>query len=99
MDRRAELRRYVEATRRNQRIFSLVIAPLVLLSLGLLIWNTTVGGFAVLAVALIAVTGHWVLYAHLASHNQQIEELGRRDRPPEGPKTGGHRRWNRTHSA
>ncbi len=41
-----------------------------------------------LGVGLIAVTGHWVLYAHLASHYQQIEELTRRKRSLEAIADG-----------
>lgn len=96
MDRRKQLDRYVEDTRRNQRTFNTVLAPLLALALLLLIWSAGVGLFALLSVGLIAVTGHWVLYAHLASHRTQLAELERRARPPEGPQSGGHRRWNRT---
>jgi hypothetical protein len=99
MDRRKQLDRYVEETRRNQRVFNNVLAPLTALALLLLIWSTGVGLFALLGVGLIAVTGHWVLYAHLASHKTQLAELARREQPPEGPQSGGHRRWNRTHLA
>lgn len=95
MDRRAELRRYIEETRRNQRLFNLVLVPLVVVALALMIWSTTIGGFAFLGVVITAVTGHWVLYAHLASHYQQLHDLTRLKRPPEGPQSGGHRRWNR----
>ncbi len=40
MDRRAELRRYIDETRRHQRRFTLVLAPLVLVALALMLWST-----------------------------------------------------------
>ncbi|MBA2541538.1 MAG: hypothetical protein H0V17_17985 [Deltaproteobacteria bacterium] len=96
MDRRAELGRYIDEPRRHQRLFTLVLAPLLLVALALMFWSTTIGGFAFLGVGITAITGHWVLYAHLASHQQQLHDLSRLKRPPEGPQTGGHRRWNRS---
>lgn len=95
MDRRAQLQRYIDDTRANQRTFTWILAPLLAISLLLLIWSTGVGMLALVLVGIIAVGGHWVLHAHLESHHTQLAELGRMARPPEGPTTGGHRRWDR----
>jgi hypothetical protein len=95
MDRRKQLQRYIEDTRANQRTFSWILAPLVALALLLLVWSSGIGLLALVIVGIIGGGGHWVLHAHLESHRTQLAELGRMSKPPEGPQSGGHRRWNR----
>ena len=87
MDRRQELETWIASTRRNQRIFGIAMAPLAVLAIVL-------GPLAFLFVAMIGVTGFWVMYAHNEAHLTKLEELERRVHPPTGPQTGGHRRWH-----
>jgi hypothetical protein len=86
MDRRQELETWIAKTRRNQQIFGAVMLPVSIVAILL-------GPIAVLFAVLIAVTGYWVMYAHNEAHRTKIAELEARARPPEGPQTGGHRRW------
>lgn len=95
MDRRKELQRYIDDTRDNQRRFNGVLTALIAATLLVLIWNSAAGVLALLIVGIVAIGGHWVLYAHLESHRTQLAELERMRRPPEGPQSGGHRRWDR----
>jgi hypothetical protein len=86
MDRRGELEAWIANTRRNQRIFGAVMVPLAVAAI-------VIGPLAFLVVAMIGVTGFWVMYAHNEAHRTKLAELDSRARPPTGPQTGGHRRW------
>ena len=95
MDRREELKRYIAETRANQRTFTWVIGVMFVIAVGLMIASTNLGILAMLLVGIVGIGGHWVLYAHLASHHTELDNLQRR-RTPDVPQTGGHRRWDRT---
>jgi hypothetical protein len=87
MDRRQELETWIASTQRNQRVFAILMIPLAVIAV-------VIGPLAFLFVAMIAVTGFWVMYAHNEAHRTKLEELDRRTRyPVQGSETGGHRRW------
>jgi hypothetical protein len=94
MDRRKQLERYIADTRTNQRTFNWVIGVMFVVALGLMIAGTNIGILAMLIVGIVGIGGHWVMYAHLASHQTELANLGRRRAAPEGPQSGGHRRWD-----
>jgi hypothetical protein len=75
MATREELERWTEATRRTQRRLAIGVALGAVVALALSLWRRDVGGFALLAVALFALSGYWITSSHLADWQRQREEL------------------------
>lgn len=63
-------------------------------AIALLVWNRTAGGFALLAVALVAICSFWVTAAHNAAHRQKLAEIDRVEANGGKPLQTGHRRWH-----
>ncbi|HEY5922151.1 MAG TPA: hypothetical protein VIV11_10795 [Kofleriaceae bacterium] len=94
MDRRAELLGYIERTNRLQRKLALVLPVLGAGAIALMVWNGTVGGFALFIVGLVALCSFWITAAHNAAHREKLEELRRVERNDGKPLTTAHRRWH-----
>ncbi len=94
MDRRSELLGYIEQTNRLQRKLGVVFGVLGALAIALLVWNGTVGAFALILVALVAICSFWVTAAHNAAHRQKLDELDRVARNDGKPLQTAHRRWH-----
>jgi hypothetical protein len=75
MASREELERWTAETRRTQRRMALAVAGGAIVALALALWRRDVGGFALLAVALFAISGYWITSSHLADWQRQLEEL------------------------
>lgn len=93
-DRRAELLGWIEDTKRLQRKLAIVFPILGAIAIGLMFWRGVVGGFALVFVALIAISSFWVTAAHNASHRQKVAELDRVERNGGKPLRTAHRRWH-----
>jgi len=93
MDRRAELESWIATTHRLQRRMAILYGALAAVAIALTSWNRTVGGFAVLAVALVAICSFWVTAAHNAAHRQKLAELARVEANGGVPLQTAHRRW------
>lgn len=91
MDRREELLGWIEKTRRLQRTMAVVFGVLAIVAVGLAVWNGTVGTFAFILLALVALCSFWVTAAHNAAHHQKLDELARNDGKP---LRTAHRRWH-----
>ena len=75
MATRDELQRWIDRTRKTQRRLALGIAIGAVVAVALSLWRRDVGGFALLAVALFALSGYWITSSHLADWHRQIEDL------------------------
>jgi hypothetical protein len=93
-DRRSELLGYIEQTKRLQRRMAVVFALLGAVAIALLFWSGTVGAFALILVALVAICSFWVTAAHNAAHRQKLDELDRVARNAGKPLQTAHRRWH-----
>jgi hypothetical protein len=94
MDRRAELLGWIEQTNRLQRKMAIVFPVLGAIAIALMFWRGTVGAFAVVIVALVALCSFWVTASHNAAHRQKLAELARVERNNGKPLTTAHRRWH-----
>lgn len=93
-DRRAELLGWIEDTKRLQRKLGVVLGALGVIAIGLLFWNSTVGGFSLFAVILVAICSFWVTAAHNSAHRQKLRELDQVERNGGKPLVTAHRRWH-----
>jgi hypothetical protein len=91
MDRREELLGWIAQTKRLQRRLAIVFGSLGAVAIGLLLWSRTVGGFALVCVALVAICSFWVTAAHNATHRNKLAEL---ERTRGKPVQTAHRRWH-----
>jgi hypothetical protein len=94
MDRKAELLGWIAETRRLQRKMAYVFASLGAVALVLLIVRPTIGAFALVCVALVAIASFWVTAAHNSAHQQKLNELARVERNEGKPLQTAHRRWH-----
>lgn len=94
MDRRAEFLGWIEQTKRLQRRMAIVFPVLGAISIGLVVWNGTVGAFALISVVLVAICSFWVTAAHNAAHRQKLDELARVEKNDGKPLQTAHRRWH-----
>jgi hypothetical protein len=94
MDRRAELLGWIEQTNRLQRKMAIVFPVLGVIAIALMFWRGTVGAFAVVLVALVALCSFWVTASHNAAHRQKLAELDQVARNHGKPLTTAHRRWH-----
>jgi hypothetical protein len=94
MDREAELEGWIQRTAQLQRRMAWIYGALGVAALALGLWNGTVGGFALLTVALVAICSFWVTAAHNAAHRQKLAELRRVADNGGKPLATGHRRWH-----
>lgn len=85
MDRRAQLEGWIASTRRTQRRLSIALVAGAAIGIGLVAWQTAVGVFTLLSVALLAICGYWITGSHLADWRRQLGEL---DRPKPQPRPG-----------
>ena len=85
MDRRAELEGWIAGTRRTQRRLLMALIAGAVIGFVLLAWRPAVGGFTLLADALLAICGYWITGSHLADWRRQLGEL---DRPKAQPRPG-----------
>jgi len=76
-NRRAELLRWIEQTRANQRILGIVSAAGALVGLLLLLWRSDVGGIVLGTLAIVAVCGFWITTSHLSDFRAKLEVLDR----------------------
>jgi hypothetical protein len=90
-ERRAELLGWIAETRRLQRKLAYTFALLGVVAIGLVFVNGTVGAFAILCVALVAIASFWVTAAHNAAHRQKLAELERVERNHGKPLQTAHR--------
>jgi hypothetical protein len=93
-ERREELLGYIAKTNRLQRKMAVIYAVCAVVAIGLFIWQSTAGGFALFAVALTAICSFWVTAAHNAAHRQKLDELARIERNDGKPLQTAHRRWH-----
>ncbi len=93
-ERKAQLLGWIDETHRLQRKLAVVYSALAVVAIGLTIWRTTVGVFALVALGLVAIASFWVTAAHNAAHRQKLEELARVERNQGKPLTTAHRRWH-----
>jgi Flp pilus assembly protein TadB len=77
VDRRAEIEGWIAGTRRTQRRLAIVMAGGAVVAIGLMLWNTSVGGIALGIVAIVALCGFWVTGSHLADWDDKLEQLDR----------------------
>jgi hypothetical protein len=77
MDRHAELRRWIDDTRRLQRKLAVACTAAAVIAIGLRLWSSSIGGVALLIVTLVTGCSFWVTAAHNAAHRQKLEELSR----------------------
>ena len=94
MQRRDELLSWIEETRRLQRRMGYVFAALGAVAFALMILRPTLGAFALVCVALVAIASFWVTAAHNAAHEQKLSELSRIARNNGKPLQTAHRRWH-----
>lgn len=94
MDRRAQLLAWIDDTKRLQRKLGIVLGALGVVAIGLLVWNRTVGGFAIFGISVVAICSFWVTAAHNAAHRQKLRELDALERNGGKPPTTAHRRWH-----
>jgi hypothetical protein len=95
MDRRAQLEGWIKNTQRLQRRMAVVFSVLAAVAVALIFWNSTVGGFALLCVALPAICTFWVTAAHNAAHRHKLAEIDLVEQNGGKPLQTGHRRWDR----
>lgn len=96
--RRDELHQWIADTRRLQRRMGYGFAAAVVLCIAMLFWHRALGVLMLVSIGGTAVASYWITAAHIAAHRQKLDELDRAERQkvtPEGPQTGGHRRWSR----
>jgi hypothetical protein len=93
-DRRAELLGFIAETNRLQRKLAIVFPVLGAVAIALMFWRGTVGAFALILVALVAICSFWVTAAHNAAHRQKLDELARVERNDGKPLQTAHRRWH-----
>lgn len=93
-ERNAQLLGWIEQTHRLQRKLAVVYSVLAVVALGLMVWHTTVGAFALIALSLVAICSFWVTAAHNAGHRQKLDELRRVERNHGKPLPTAHRRWH-----
>lgn len=93
-ERKAQLLGWIDETRRLQRKLAVVYSALAVVAIGLLVWRTTVGAFALIALGLVAIASFWVTAAHNAAHRQKLDELARVERNQGKPLATAHRRWH-----
>ena len=94
-DRREELLGWIAETKRLQRRLAMIFGALAALAFGMLVWHATVGVFALICIALVAICSFWVTAAHNSAHRYKLEELDRVERNGGKPLVTGHRRWHR----
>ena len=94
MDRREELLGWIEQTRRVQKKLALIFPVLGLISIALMFWRGTVGGFALVIVGFVALCSFWITAAHNAAHRQKLDELSVVERNDGKPLQTAHRRWH-----
>jgi hypothetical protein len=94
MERREQLHAWIEETRQLQRKMAIVFPVLGAIAIGLMFWSRTVGAFALILVALVAICAFWVTAAHNAAHRQKLAELDRVARNEGKPLETAHRRWH-----
>jgi hypothetical protein len=94
MERREQLHAWIEETRQLQRKMAIVFPVLGAIAIGLMFWGRTVGAFALILVALVAICAFWVTAAHNAAHRQKLAELDRVARNEGKPLETAHRRWH-----
>lgn len=93
MARREELLGFIAKTRQLQRKMAYGFAAAGLLSFALLFWRSTVGGFGLVIVALVAIASFWITAAHNAANQQKIAELDQIASNGGKPLQTAHRRW------
>jgi len=87
--RREELEQWISQTRKTQRRLAVFLPLAAITSVGLLAWQTAVGGFALLCVSLVAICSYWITSSHLADWERKLDEL---DRPPAPRHAGRYER-------
>ncbi len=75
--RRAELLGWIARTRANQKKLAYALVAALVLSIGLMFWNTTVGGAGLGMVALVALTGFWITAGHIMDWRNKLVNLGK----------------------
>jgi predicted phage tail protein len=93
-ERRELILGYIAKTNRLQRKMAVIFGALVVVAIGVFIWSSTAGGFALFAVALTAMCSFWVTAAHNAAHRQKLDELARIAQNGGKPLQTAHRRWH-----
>lgn len=88
--RRAELNAWIVRTRGHQKTLAIVLAVAAVVSIGLMFWNTTVGGAAIGTVALVALCGFWITAGHIMDWRNKLANLGK---PKVLRVSGGGRRF------
>lgn len=82
---RERLHGYIAASKRVQRRLMFVVAGLVALSIGILVFDGRAGGLAFLATGIIGGAGFWVTAAHIADWRLKLRTLDQ-NRQPGGVK-------------
>lgn len=93
-ERRAELLGWIAKTHRLQKTLGVVFAALTVASFALLFVSRVVGAFALICVALVAISSFWVTAAHNSAHRQKLDELAKVERNAGKPLQTAHRRWH-----
>jgi len=88
--RRTELNAWIARTRSHQKKLGIVLAVAAVVSIGLMVWNTTVGGAGIGIVALVALCGFWITAGHIMDWRNKLANLGK---PKVLRVSGGGRRF------
>ncbi|MEO7095951.1 MAG: hypothetical protein ABI175_22005 [Polyangiales bacterium] len=75
--RRIELNAWIARTRAHQKKLGIVLSIAAVVSIGLMVWNTTVGGAAFGTVALVALCGFWITAGHIMDWRNKLANLGK----------------------
>lgn len=88
--RRVELNAWIARTRGHQKKLGIGTAAGAVVSIGLMVWNTTVGGVGLGTVALVALCGFWITAGHIMDWRNKLANLGK---PKVLRLSGGGRRF------
>jgi len=87
---REQLLRWIDQSKRNQRILGIVIGALILVSVGLMVWRKEVGGITLAITVLTGIAGFWITGGHILDFRTKLRDVGK----PKVPRViGGGRRF------
>lgn len=74
---REQLLRWIDQSKRTQRILGIVIGALVLVSVGLLVWRKEVGGITLAIAVLTGIAGFWITGGHIIEFRARLRDVGK----------------------
>ncbi|HVK78625.1 MAG TPA: hypothetical protein VM734_35240 [Kofleriaceae bacterium] len=79
---RARLEGYIANSRRVRRRLAVGLGVATPVAIGTIFVDRTLGFFAMLLVASVAVCGFWITWGHISDWRGRLAELDRKARPP-----------------